>query len=140
MRVLLTNNTLNERAGSELYVRDIALALLRLGHQPVAYSTRLGAVAEDLRTATVPVIDDLAQLAVAPDIIHGHHHLDAITAMLRFPHVSAVYFCHGWMPWEEMAPRFPTIQLYVAIDDLCVERLQCVHGIAPQGKRILISE
>ena len=138
MRVLFTNNTLSERAGSELYVRDVALALLRRGHQPVAYSTRLGAVADELRAATVPVIDDLAHLAVPPDIIHGHHHLDAMTAMLRFPNVPAVYFCHGWVPWEEMAPRFPTIQRYVAIDDLCMERLQCMRGIAPdQGIRVV---
>ena len=137
MRVLFTNNTLSERAGSELYVRDVALALLRRGHRPVAYSTRLGAVADELRAATVPVVDDLAHLAVPPDIIHGHHHLDAMTAMLRFPNVPAVYFCHGWVPWEEMAPRFPTIQLYVAIDDLCVERLQCLHGIVPDKLRVI---
>ncbi|MBN9132272.1 MAG: glycosyltransferase [Nitrosospira multiformis] len=132
MRVLITNNTLDARAGSELYVRDLALALLRRGHNPVAYSTRLGAVAEELRSATIPVIDDLDLLTVAPDIIHGQHHLDAMTAMLHFPDTTAVYFCHGWLPWEEMAPRFPTIQRYVAVDDLCQERLQCLHGIPPE--------
>jgi hypothetical protein len=132
MRILITNNTLDTRAGSELYVRDLALALLRRGHNPVAYSTRLGAVAEELRSATVPVIDDLNLLTVTPDIIHGQHHLDAMTAMLHFPDTPAVYFCHGWLPWEEMAPRFPTIQRYVAVDDLCRERLQCLHGIPPE--------
>lgn len=132
MRILITNNTLDTRAGSELYVRDLALALLRHGHNPVAYSTRLGAVAEELRSATVPVIDDLNLLTVTPDIIHGQHHLDAMTAMLHFPDTPAVYFCHGWLPWEEMAPRFPTIQRYVAVDDLCRERLQCLHGIPPE--------
>lgn len=137
MRVLITNNTLGNRAGSELYVRDIALALLRRGHQPVAYSTLLGPVADELRAATVPVIDDLSLLAVEPDIIHGQHHLDAMTAMLYFPDTPAVYFCHGWLPWEEMAPHFPTIQRYVAVDDLCLERLQCVHGIPPERIRMI---
>ena len=85
MRVLITNNTLDHRAGSELYVRDIALALLRRGHHPIAYSTRLGTVADELRVATVPVIDDLNLLTVIPDIIHGQHHLDAMTALLHFP-------------------------------------------------------
>src|SRR4051812_40372726 len=122
MRVLLTNNTLNERAGSELYVRDVALCLLRRGHSPVAYSTQLGPVANELRAATVPVIDDLSLLAAPPDVIHGQHHVDAMTAMLRFPDVPAVYFCHGWLPWEEMAPLFPSVRRYVAVDDLCVER------------------
>jgi len=132
MRILITNNTLDTRAGSELYVRDLALALLRRGHNPVAYSTRLGVVAEELRLATIPVIDDLNLLTVPPDIIHGQHHLEAMTAMLHFPDTPAVYFCHGWLPWEEMAPRFPTIQRYVAVDDLCQERLQCLHGIPPE--------
>ena len=134
MRVLITNNTLDSRAGSEVYVRDLALALLRRGHNPVAYSTRLGMVANELREATIPVIDDLRLLTAVPDIIHGQHHLDAMTAMLHFPDTPAVYFCHGWLPWEEMAPHFPTIQRYVAVDDLCRERLQCVHGVP--GERI----
>ena len=49
MRVLLTNNTLAQRGGSELYVRDVAIELMRRGHQPVAYSTLLGEVAEEFR-------------------------------------------------------------------------------------------
>ncbi len=137
MRILFTNNTLAERAGSELYVRDVAIALARRGHQPVAYSTLLGAVAEDLRAATVPVIDNLAQLAVPPDVIHGQHHLDTMTAALRFPGVPVVYFCHGWTPWEETPPCFPTIRLYVAVSDLIREQMQCMYGIAPEKIRVI---
>ena len=48
LRVLITNNTAAMRAGSELYVLDLARALLRRGHQPVVYSTVLGDVAESL--------------------------------------------------------------------------------------------
>jgi len=132
MRVLITNNTLATPAGTEMYVRDLALALLRRGHQPIAYSTQLGTVAQMLHDATVPVVDDLNKLAVTPDVIHGHHHLDTMTAMLHFSQTPVVYFCHGWMPWEEMPVRFPTLQHYVAVDDLCAERLQCEHGIAPE--------
>ena len=58
MKVLITNNTLAGRGGSELYVRDIATALLTRGHAPVAYSTVLGAVARELRAAKIPVVDD----------------------------------------------------------------------------------
>jgi len=137
VRVLITNNTLADRAGSELYVRDVAVALLRRGHQPVAFSTRLGDVAHELRRASVPVLDDLDQLAVAPDVIHGQHHLDAMIAMLHFPNTPAVYFCHGWLPWEEIPPAFPSLGHYVAVDDLCAERLQCEHGIAPERIRVI---
>lgn len=137
LRILITNNTLADRAGSELYVRDVALALLRRGYNPIAYSSILGEVAEELRRATVPVIDNLSALTVVPDLIHGQHHLDAMTAMLRFPQTPALYFCHGWLPWEELPPLFPSIVRYVAVDDLCRERLLTTAGVLPEKVRTL---
>src|SRR5581483_5418394 len=125
LRVLITNNTLATRAGSELYVRDLATALLERGHQPVAYSTVLGEVAEELRMATIPVVNDLDLLAVKPDIIHGQHHFETMTALLRFPSAPAIYVCHGWWPWEETPPHFPRIRQYVAVDYTCRDRLVC---------------
>ena len=46
--VLLTNNALAGRGGSETYIRDVALALLERGHRPVAFSLQLGEVAAEL--------------------------------------------------------------------------------------------
>ena len=139
LRVLITNNTLNGRAGSELYVRDLALGLLARGHRPVAYSPLLGEIARELRQATVPVIDDLDALAEAPDIIHGHHHLETMTALLRFPGVPAVSYCHGWAPWEEWVPRFPRIRRYVAVDEVCRDRLLCECGIPSERVRTILN-
>jgi len=129
LRVLITNNTLEGRAGTELYVRDLATALLRRGHRPVAFSMIHGAVADDLRKRTVPVIDRLDRLAEAPDIIHGHHHLETMMALLHFRSTPAVSVCHGWAPWEERPPIFPRIHRYVAVDDTCRDRLVLEHGI-----------
>ena len=47
--VLFTNNSLGLRGGSESYLRDVALALLRRGHRPVAFSLVHGETAADLR-------------------------------------------------------------------------------------------
>ncbi|MFA5982978.1 MAG: glycosyltransferase [Methylococcaceae bacterium] len=135
--VLITNNTLAHRAGSEMYVLDIALALLKRGYNPIAYSTVLGDVADELRKATIPVINNLNALVTPPDLIHGQHHLDAMTAMLRFPTTPALYFCHGWLPWEETPPLFPTITHYVAVDNLCQERLLTTAGIKQNAIRLL---
>jgi len=129
LRILITNNTLAGRAGSELYVRDLAIALMKRGHYPVAYSTVLGDVAEELRRATIPVIDDLGMLSTPPDIIHGQHHVDTMTAVLRFPKVPALFAFFCWLPWEELPPLFPSIRRYVAVDDLCRERLLTTGAI-----------
>jgi hypothetical protein len=138
LRVLLTNHTLANRAGTQLYVRDVALALLARGHAPVAYSRRLGAVAQELRAATVPVVGDLEN-AAEPDLIHGQHHLETMTALLRFPDAPAVYFCHGWAPPEEAPPRFPRIRRYVAVDQTCRDRLVEECGIPAGSVRLLLN-
>lgn len=137
MRILITNNTLDHRGGSEIYVRDLAISLLNRGYTPIAYSTQLGAVAREIRAATVPVIDNLDALAMPPDVIHGHHHVETMTALLRFPGVPAVSFCHGWIPWEEIPPRFPRILQYVAVDQTCRDRLILESGIPADRVRVL---
>ena len=139
MRVLITNNTLGARAGTELYVRDLAIELMRRGHQPVAYSTHLGIVAEELRAATVPVIDSLKSLGEPPDIIHGQHHYEALTALLRFPSAPAVYCCHGWLPFEETTLRHPNILRYIAVDELCREKLITEGGIQPERIELIFN-
>jgi hypothetical protein len=137
VRVLLTNNTLERRAGTELYVRDVALGLLARGHSPIAYSPALGAVAAELRAATVPVIDSLDALGAPPELIHGHHHLETTEAALRFPRTPTISFCHGWTPWEELPAALPNVVRHVAVDLTCRSRLVDELGIAPGRVRLL---
>ena len=96
-------------------------------------------VASEIRQATVPVVDDLADVAVQPDLIHGQHHVETMTALLHFPHTPAVFFCHGWLPWEETPPHFPRILRYVAVDDTCRDRLVCEHGIEEEVVRVILN-
>lgn len=137
LRVLITCRELAVRAGSQLYTRDAAEELRRLGHSPVVFSPRLGEVAADLRSRGVAVINDLDQLGAPPSIIHGQHHQEAMAAMLRFPRVPALYVCHGWLPWEEAPPRFPSLLHYVAVDALRRDRLVLEHGIPDERVTIL---
>ena len=139
MRILLTNHRLGARAGSELYIRDLAVSLLKRGHTPIVYSTQHGEVARELRAATVPVVKHLDALASPPDLIHGQHHVETMTALLHFPNAPAVFFCHGWLPWEETPPRFPRILRYVAVDDTCRDRLVHEHAIAEERARVILN-
>jgi len=139
LRILLTNRSLDERAGSELYLAELAARLLERGHSPIAFSPRLGRVAAALRAATIPVVDDLAALAEPPDLIHGQHHLAAMTAMLHFPRVPGLFVCHGWLPWEETPPRFPRFLRYVAVDFTTRERLVSEGGIPPKRVAVVLN-
>jgi hypothetical protein len=139
LRILITNNALADRAGTELYVRDLALGLRARGHLPIAYSTRLGEVTTELKALKVPVVDNLSLLSDPPDVIHGHHHVDAMTALVHFPKVPAVYVCHGSTPWEEWAPGFPRIFRYLAVDEACRDRLIAQDTIPKDRIEVLLN-
>ncbi|HEX8452042.1 MAG TPA: glycosyltransferase family 4 protein [Longimicrobium sp.] len=131
LRVLITNRTLASRTGTELYVRDLAVGLAARGHRPVVYSPDLGAIAREIRSATIPVTDDLRSIAEAPDVIHGHHSLETMAALLAFPDAPAIFFCHSWVGWADEPLRFPRVLRHVAVDRTCRDRLCLEHGIDP---------
>ncbi|WP_009964476.1 glycosyltransferase [Verrucomicrobium spinosum] len=138
-RLLITNNSLNQRGGTELFVKDLAPLLKAKGWFPIAFSTELGEVASELRAMAVPVIDDLSNLAEPPDLIHGQHHLDTMAAILRFPGVPVVHFCHGFLPWEEIPVKHPRVRRYVAVSAPCRERLVTEHGVPASEVEMLLN-
>jgi hypothetical protein len=138
LRVLITNITLATRTGTELYVRDLATGLLARGYTPMVYSLDLGPIARELRAAEVTVVDDLRNVA-PPDVIHGHHNLPAMQALLHFPGVPAVFFCHDSQSWHDSPPRSPRILRYVAVDLACRDRLVQRHGIPEERVRVLLN-
>ena len=139
LRVLITNHLLRGRTGSELYVCELATDLLRRGYTPIVYSPQLGPLARELRDATVPVVDNLDAIATPPDVIHGQHHVETMTALLRFPNTPAVFFCHGWLPWEETPPKHPRILRFVAVDDTCRDRLVCENAAPEERVSVILN-
>ena len=137
--MLITSFTMASRTGGVLYVRDLALRLLRIGHLPLVYSPNLGPVADELRRATIPVIDDLSTLAAPPDVVHGNHTLETIVALLQFPEVPAVFVCHGWSSWATAAPRLDRVLRYVAVDDTCRDQLHCIDGIPADRIEVVLN-
>ncbi len=94
LRVLITNYTLATRTGTETYVRDLALGLASRGHTPLVYTPEPGEIAAELADGGIEVRDSLADFAAAPDIVHGHHTIPALQALLHFPETPGVYVCH----------------------------------------------
>ncbi|HYJ80982.1 MAG TPA: glycosyltransferase, partial [Longimicrobiaceae bacterium] len=139
LRVLVTNRILSGRTGTELYVRDLVLALLQRGHLPVVYTPRPGKLAAEIRAATVPVVHDLAAIGSAPDVIHGHHSLETLAALLAFPGVPALAFCHSWTGWADAPLRFPRVLRYVAVDHTCRDRLLHEHAVPEERVHVALN-
>ena len=139
MRILFTNAGLRNHAGTELWVRDVALALRRRTHEVAAYSTVLGEVADELRDGGVVVVDRLEALPWEPEIIHGHHHAETMTALVHFGRVPAIYVCHGVAPWQEAPPLHPRVLRYVAVNEPVLHTAVQRHGVPPERISLMLN-
>src|SRR5256714_1069136 len=137
LRILITNLKLEGWTGTELFARDLARGLLEAGHRPVLYSPRLGKLAAEIRRETVPVVEDLRKLSTTPDIIHGQHANETLTALLHFPRAPALYFCHDWYSGDDYPPRFPRVLRYAAADEQCYDKLVCEFGVPEERARVV---
>ncbi|MDF1664828.1 MAG: glycosyltransferase family 4 protein [Planctomycetota bacterium] len=137
MRILITNFSLANRTGTELYVYDLCLELLKRGHHPVVYSPILGPLAEKLLARTIPVVDSLADLGAKPDLIHGHHGHPMMTALCHFPNTPAIYVLHDWGAWQDQPPKHPRILRYIAVDETCLDRLIARSGVPEDQTEVI---
>jgi hypothetical protein len=123
MKVLMTNNSLATRGGSESYLETVSSELRRLGHEVLFYSPDCGLVAERLRQGGFEVHDDVSGLLSDIDVIHGQHTNVVARVRERLPTHPLVFATHSWaIPIED-----PIAELgagaYVAFNELTRRRL-----------------
>jgi hypothetical protein len=136
MRILITNIELDIWSGTTVYVRDLALELLRTGHEPVVYTRIAGAAARDIEKSGVPVVTRLRSIRTSPDVIHGHHTVPTRRALRHFPRVPAIFFCHDHTSVFDRAVIDPGIRRYFGVSSLCLERLRR-EGVEPGRAQLL---
>lgn len=138
MRVLITNLFLANNSGSEVVVELLADGLRRAGHQPMVLAPTLGPQADRMRTRGHIIVDRVAALPAAPDIIHAQHVTVALSALAAFPETPAVFACHS-ANFEVEAPRpHPQIRRWIAVDDLCRDR--CLsRGVPPDRLSVILN-
>jgi len=62
-----------------------------------------------------------------------------MTALLHFREAPALFYCHGWLPFEERPPRHPRIYRHVAADDTCRDRLLWEGGVSEERTRVVLN-
>nr|WP_255500706.1 glycosyltransferase family 4 protein [Caulobacter sp. 17J80-11] len=123
MDVLVTNLLLAERSGTEVVTEQLADGLRRAGHRAAVWVSKAGTQAEAMRDRGHVVVERLEHLPWRPDVIHGHHNVMTLTALAALPGVPAVYTCHDATAPFDAAPRHPRVRAWLAVDELCRDRL-----------------
>jgi glycosyltransferase involved in cell wall biosynthesis len=162
MKLLLTNHELDvAKGGTQAFILDFAPALKARGHEVAVYAPRVGPLADELRGRGVPVMEEVHRVPFVPEVIHGQHHLPTMTAVGAFPGTPAIYYCHGFKPWEEQPPTHPRVRRHVCMaecmrdwlagaagrkpeeiatvpNSVKLERFQRVRDLGPQPRRALL--
>lgn len=138
MKVLLTNIWLDEYAGTEVYVRDLALELQKRGLHVEVYSPRLGRVAQEIKQAGIHICAHTQDLQAVPDIIHGHQFLPTMDAIVRFQDTPVVYFVHDRSYPGDTPPQTKRVVQYVAVDQICRQKL-LRHQIDPEQIQVILN-
>lgn len=124
MKIVMTNNALDLRAGSESYLETVSSELRRLGHEVTFYSPQCGDMAARLRQRGFAVVDDLDDLPREVDVIHGQHVNAVAQVRTRLPRVPLVFVTHSWAISVEDPLAELGAAAYVALNDLTLRRLQ----------------
>jgi len=139
LRVLIATYDLSLRGGTQMYVRDLAAGLLSRGHTPIVYSPQLGEVAREIKERAIAVTDDLNSLTAAPDLIHGNHSLETVTALVQFPRVPVIQTVHGSFGFLSAAPKLSRVLRYIPVDFRCYERIVLDQLIPEEKLRVIFN-
>lgn len=80
-------------------------------------------------------MDDLRRITEPPDIIHGQHTHETLTALLAFPGVPAIQMHHG--PIDLPPTPFPRILRHVAVDHTVRDRLVSEWGVPANAIEVI---
>jgi len=101
MKILITNNSLSELAGSEMFVYELAKQLKKLKHDVSVYIfleiAKGSTIATKLKRLKVKLINNVDHLTEKYDIIHCHHNNTANIINYKFPDTPKIFVSHGWI-------------------------------------------
>ena len=101
MKILITNNSLSELAGSEMFVYELAKGLVDLKHKVSVFIfkeiTKDAIIPAKLKKLGVKIINNVDDLAQEYDVIHCHHNTTANIIHHRYPDTPKIFVSHGWV-------------------------------------------
>lgn len=113
--ILITNGVMAGRTGTEIFVRQLAEGLHARGHRVAIYSPLVGTLGREIRDGGIPVFESIADVPVAPDVIHAHHVGPTLAALAAFPRSPALFVSHSVQSDHDALFPHPQILAHFAV-------------------------
>ncbi len=133
MHILICNNRLTKRTGTEIVTRDFALGLKSRGHEVEVLTLQAGAMAEEIRKAGVPVETEANRLPFVPDVIHANHEPMIGLASSRFPKAPILFQNHAPGDVIGAGVNNPACIYYFGISQLACDAISRATGRPTDG-------
>lgn len=119
MKILICTHHLKDKAGSELFTKNLSIELKKRGYEVYVFSPTLGEVSEEIKSFSIRVVDNLLELKNKNfDIIHSQHNATTILARSVFPNTPIIFMSHGVLPELEQPPSVELgICKYIAVSE-----------------------
>lgn len=131
MKILITNNDLYYRAGSQLFTAELAFCLKARGHRVLVFTPIPGLISQEMQQKGIHVVDDLSKMKGERfDLIHAQHNTTAIMARSVFSDTPMIMMVHGVLPELEQPPSINIgISRFIAVSEEVGEHLQKQYQI-----------
>ncbi len=129
---------MRSRGGTQTFMRDLAQGLNALGHSVMAFTSDQTQRERLLENDIIPVTTDIQNLPSKPDIIHGQHHLEMMTALTALPGVPAIYHFHG-ATWKDCIVKHPRVYHYLTMSRTAKERMLVESNIPGADITVLLN-
>jgi len=132
MKILITNLALIGYTGTETYIHDLAIELKERGHTVGVYTSFLKSRSAELLDRGIEVVSSLKKLSFLPDIVHGHHHVETISALNYFKETPAIFISHSPYHPLDRPPKMEQIIRFFGVDNWCRKRVANNLGVSEE--------
>jgi hypothetical protein len=111
---------------------------MKAGHDVNVFTPECGELSVELNNEGILVADRLTDV-FSPDIVHGHHTVETMMALLHFRFLPGIFVCHDRLSWHDTPPELSAIRKFVAVDHNCLERLLLESSIPRERTCVILN-
>lgn len=132
MKILIVNERLAKRTGTEIVARDFGIGLAARGNEVAVLTAERGMMAEEVEAAGIRVVTDPKSAPFTPDVIHFNDMTLARPVTDTFPGTPALLQWHRFVE-PDFSIAGTRVTSIVGVSRRIVEKIERYTGVRTEG-------